>query len=291
MIYMWASLCHCHPIVSCFIKIQIGFTFLVPVHPGCPGKGTIKLGACLSPRCHLLPSSSNLFCGQMPFRIQPGDSLTASHPFFIHELLVPRRQPVCELLAKLATPKPFPLWEQHTICTTLLTISLVTRNVSSAIVVADKSSIHPFNCLFSRTTWVSWRQKDKSTLDFKETRGNGVVVASAGPYANHLPLRQTDNHNHASTSSLNFYRPDALCDDQLTVSKHWRQRHCHSSATGIIYTSILLLKPQMSVTQGCWWWAWPAGRGYWETGRWWWLAGDSGRGWSGRGRHAMMSVS
>jgi len=30
--------------VSCFIKIQIGFTFLVPAHPGSPGKGAVKGG-------------------------------------------------------------------------------------------------------------------------------------------------------------------------------------------------------------------------------------------------------
>ena len=28
--------------VSCFIKIQIGFTFLVTAHLGSPGKGTVK---------------------------------------------------------------------------------------------------------------------------------------------------------------------------------------------------------------------------------------------------------
>ena len=28
--------------VSCFIKIQIGFTFLIPVHPGSPGQRAIK---------------------------------------------------------------------------------------------------------------------------------------------------------------------------------------------------------------------------------------------------------
>jgi len=28
--------------VSCFSKIQIGFAFLVPAHPGSPGKGAIK---------------------------------------------------------------------------------------------------------------------------------------------------------------------------------------------------------------------------------------------------------
>jgi len=27
---------------SCFIKIQIGFTFLVPAHPGSPGKRAVK---------------------------------------------------------------------------------------------------------------------------------------------------------------------------------------------------------------------------------------------------------
>ena len=28
--------------VSCFSKIQIGFTFLVPAHPGSPGKKSVK---------------------------------------------------------------------------------------------------------------------------------------------------------------------------------------------------------------------------------------------------------
>ena len=28
--------------VRCFSKIQIGFTFLVPAHPGSPGKGAVK---------------------------------------------------------------------------------------------------------------------------------------------------------------------------------------------------------------------------------------------------------
>ena len=28
--------------VSCFSKIQIGFTFPVPAHPGSPGKGAVR---------------------------------------------------------------------------------------------------------------------------------------------------------------------------------------------------------------------------------------------------------
>ena len=40
---IWPSYCHCHSLtVSCFSKIQIGFTFLVPAHPGSPGKRAVK---------------------------------------------------------------------------------------------------------------------------------------------------------------------------------------------------------------------------------------------------------
>jgi len=35
--------CHCHPIISCFIKIQIGLTLLMPAYPGCPEKEAVKL--------------------------------------------------------------------------------------------------------------------------------------------------------------------------------------------------------------------------------------------------------
>jgi len=41
------------------------------------------------------------------------------------------------------------------------------------------------------------------------------AVASAVPYANNCTSLQTDNHT--STSSLNFYRSDALPDAQPTV--------------------------------------------------------------------------
>jgi len=30
MICVWSSCCHCHLIISCFIEIQIGLSFLVP---------------------------------------------------------------------------------------------------------------------------------------------------------------------------------------------------------------------------------------------------------------------
>jgi len=33
--------------VSCFSKIQIGFAFLVPAHPGSPGKGPLNVCVCV----------------------------------------------------------------------------------------------------------------------------------------------------------------------------------------------------------------------------------------------------
>ena len=38
---IWPSWCHCHSL-SCFSKIQIGFDFLVPAHPGSPGQRAVK---------------------------------------------------------------------------------------------------------------------------------------------------------------------------------------------------------------------------------------------------------
>ena len=62
--------------------------------------------------------------------------------------------------------------------------------------------LHPFNGLFSRTTWISRHQKGKTSLDLNEARDDGVLdaVASAGPYANNLHLAD----NHTKSTSLNF---------------------------------------------------------------------------------------
>ena len=43
---IWPSWCHCHSL-SCFSKIQIGFTFLVPAYPGSPGKGPLNGCVCV----------------------------------------------------------------------------------------------------------------------------------------------------------------------------------------------------------------------------------------------------
>ena len=53
---------------------------------------------------------------------------------------------------------------------------------------ARKKNKHAFNDLFLRTNSVSWYQTGKTILDFNEARDDGVAVASAEPYANHLHL-------------------------------------------------------------------------------------------------------
>jgi len=84
--------------------------------------------------------------------------------------------------------------------------------------------LHPFNGLFSRTTWVSWYQKSKINQDWNKARDD-EVLGWQWYHMDHMQtictLLQTDNH--ISTQSLNFYSPDALPDTQTTVSKHWRQ--------------------------------------------------------------------
>jgi len=80
---------------------------------------------------------------------------------------------------------------------------------------------YPFNGLFSRTTWVSQFQKGNSSLDLNEATDDGVL----GWQWHQLDHMQTictslQRDNHTNTSSLNFYRLEALPDAQPTVSKH-----------------------------------------------------------------------
>ena len=90
--------------------------------------------------------------------------------------------------------------------------------------------LHPFNGLFSRTSWVSRYQKGKTSLDLNEARDDGVL----GRQWHQLDHMQTictslQTDNHTNTSSLNFYRPNALPDTQRTVLKHWSTLHIRAS--------------------------------------------------------------
>jgi len=49
--------------VSCFSKIQIGFTFLVPAHPGRPGHRAVKR-VCVCVTLEVLPMQDDLYNGR-----------------------------------------------------------------------------------------------------------------------------------------------------------------------------------------------------------------------------------
>ena len=64
--------------------------------------------------------------------------------------------------------------------------------------------LHPFNSLFSWTTWVSRCQKGKTSLDLNEARDNGILGCSGISWTVCKQSLQTDNHTN--TPPLNFYR-------------------------------------------------------------------------------------
>ena len=82
--------------------------------------------------------------------------------------------------------------------------------------------LHPFNGLFSSTTWVSQYQKGKTSQDLNDRGKRWWMQWHQLDHMQTICISlQTDNHT--STSSVIIYRPDALPDAQPTVSKHWRQ--------------------------------------------------------------------
>jgi len=92
--------------------------------------------------------------------------------------------------------------------------------------------LKPFNGLFSRTTWVSQYQNGKTGLDLNDFTRSGFKwcktwwgLGMQWHQLDHMhticTTLQTDNHTN-NTSSLNFYRLNALPDAQPTALKYWR---------------------------------------------------------------------
>ena len=81
--------------------------------------------------------------------------------------------------------------------------------------------LHPFNGLFSRTTWVRRYQKGKISLVLNEVRNDGVLRCSG---INWTICKQSAPHSRLITTPTPrhsiFYRPDALPDAQPAASKH-----------------------------------------------------------------------
>jgi len=104
-----------------------------------------------------------------------------------------------------------------------VTHQMLTGNTVSDLtwshIVSTTTTLHPFNGLFSRTTWVSRYKIGKNSLDLNEARwGFGMQWHQLDHMQTIGTSLKTDNHT--DTPSLNFYRPDALPGAQSTVLNH-----------------------------------------------------------------------
>ena len=97
-------------------------------------------------------------------------------------------------------------------------VDLYNTTITATITNILSLLLHPFNGLFSMTTWGIRYQKGKTSLDSNDKARDYGVLGWQWHQLNHMQtvctLLQADNH--ANTSSLNFYRLHAL----QTVPKH-----------------------------------------------------------------------
>ena len=68
-ICIWFSLCHCHPVISCFSKIQNGLSFWYrPTHVVLEKKAIQQLCVCVLSLFIIEDKCHGLFVGRMPFQ-------------------------------------------------------------------------------------------------------------------------------------------------------------------------------------------------------------------------------
>ena len=108
----------------------------------------------------------------------------------------------------------------HAKCVPILPqMKILSKSFGQLLLLLLLLLLHPLNGLFSRKTWVSRYQKDKTSLDLNEARVDGVLKWQ-WHQLDHMQAICTSlqTNNHTNT----FYRQGALPDAQPTVSKHWR---------------------------------------------------------------------
>ena len=82
--------------------------------------------------------------------------------------------------------------------------------------ISTTTTLHPFNSLFSRTCWVSWYQKGKTSLDLYEATDDGVLGCSGIRWTTRketaLRSRKTPTHRHSVfTYLILFLTPNQQC--------------------------------------------------------------------------------
>ena len=106
--------------------------------------------------------------------------------------------------------------------------------------------LHPFNGLFSRTTWISQHQKVNHSLVLESKLFwilmKQEVMGWQWHRLNHMKniCTMLQTNNHASTSQLSFYWPAAFPVAQPSVSKHWTYTTSAVSIMRFFYFNHLL---------------------------------------------------
>jgi len=201
--------------VSCFSKIQIGFTFLVPAHPGSPTERAVKHVCKLHPIEILRPLYRSTCISRHHWRILLVQSFTARMPL-------------------LTATSAFGFGGEHAgvhLNSVICIVSIPTQlhllqntkrksrkqQCNTCKNVYIDTHTHPFNGPLSRTTQASRYQKGTTNLDFTEARDSEWQWHQLG-HMQACTLLQTDNH--ASTPPLSIYRPNALPAAKPTASEH-----------------------------------------------------------------------
>ena len=91
---------------------------------------------------------------------------------------------------------------------------------------------HPFNGLFSNTTWVSRYQKGKTSLDFNEARGDGVSgqqrhqrTRCKQSASRSWQLTTPTSHHSIFTGRMLFLTPNQQCQTNEGCHCHY----CHGN--------------------------------------------------------------
>ena len=127
--------------VSCFSKIQIGFTFLVPAHPGSPGQGAVKR-ACVSQQW-VCEQAEQLHAANS-YRLT--DSLTATYIFWPRPLS--SRPSACWWKSNTVTDTQTPARCYHYLATT---VQWYVLSIITCITISVACSMTPEQSQCTRT--------------------------------------------------------------------------------------------------------------------------------------------
>jgi len=126
-------------------------------------------------------------------------------------------------------------------------LSLASNQIEELKCIFRMLLLHPFNSLFSRTTWVSQYEKGKSSLDSDEARVDGVLGCSSiswtickqsAPRSRQI-TSPTPNH-WIFTGQMLFLMPNQQCQSAGGNESNWTESFSFlMNRTSLLWTFVL----------------------------------------------------